>query len=77
MIRTVIVGLFCVGTAALAEPVTINGTTGNIEYRKPDHRGVAVDHVTIDGKTYTTCKRTTPTGWIEVDCKAGREMEGR
>jgi hypothetical protein len=78
MIRAIIIaGLLLASTAAVADPITANDHVSNLQFGQPDHRGIAVDHVTIAGKIYTSCERQTPGGWVEVDCKTGREVEAR
>jgi len=77
MTRTIIsAGLaLCIGTAVLAEPVTVNGKHYDIQYGQPNSLGIATNRVTVDGRTYLACERSTPVGWAEVACATGREVE--
>jgi hypothetical protein len=75
MTRTLIIAgpVLCISTAALAEPITINGIVGDIQYGKPYALGIAANRVTVDGRTYLACERITPVGWFEVACASGKE----
>ena len=76
MIRAIAIGLVvCVSPAAMAEPVTIKVETFNIEYGEPDLRRIAVDHITVGNRHFDACERQTKAGWVQVDCKTGREMK--
>ena len=69
MIRaSIIAGLLLASTAAVADPITANDHVSNLQFGQPDHRGIAVDHVTIAGKIYTTCEGPLRTG----ACSEGR-----
>jgi hypothetical protein len=68
---SIIAGLLLASTAAVADPITANDHVSNLEFGQPDHRGIAVDHVNIAGKIYTSCERQAPGGWVEVNCKTG------
>jgi hypothetical protein len=61
MIRIAMV-MLCISTAAVAEPITIDGETFNIEYGEPDARGIAVDHITVGNRHFDACERLTAAG---------------
>jgi hypothetical protein len=78
MIRTLpAIALLCFSTAAVAEPLTINGKAYEIQYDEPNALGIATNRVTVDGRTYTTCERITPIGWGKVACPTGQDIETR